>query len=386
VKAKLPDVRLLVVGPEPGQELERLSSQDVIVTGWVKELDPYLDGARVFVFPLRYGAGIKGKIGESMAHGLPVVTTTVGAEGMGLEDGREALIADRPEEFAAKVVELYTRKDLWQSLSRAGMAYVEENYSPSAIGAKVEEMVQSARGGLVGRGRAQCNICGSRAGFRLDGGHYKEGYSCVSCGSISRDRMLVSALGMCLGRTGILRDWDPDSELVVMETSGFRAHPSYLRRKFKYMNLVFDDTGEAAIAGDLQKLPFRDNAIDVVVSADVFEHVRDDAAGFAEVPRVLRDGGYFVLQVPALGEGEKTTVLVDTSGPEDVYLAPPEYHAPHALVYRYYGNDLAERLRSFGFQVMLLQTEVPAHQIPKQTIIVAQKGPSLALGYGRAGH
>ncbi len=381
VKAKLPEVRLLVVGPEPGDELESLASEYVIVTGWVKELDPYLDGARVFVCPLRYGAGIKGKIGESMAHGLPVVTTSIGAEGMGLVDGREALIADKPEEFAARVVELYTRRDLWESLSQAGLAHVDRNYSPQAVAARVEEMVQSARGGLVGRGRAQCNICGSRAGFRLDGGHYKEGYSCASCGSISRDRMLVSVLGVCLGQTGILRDWDPNPDLVVMETSGFRAHPSYLKRKFRYINLVFDDTGEAAVAGDLQRLPFRDGALDVVVSADVFEHVRDDEAGFVEVHRVLKDGGYFVLQVPALGEGEKTTVLVDVRGSEDVYLAPPEYHAPHALVYRYYGNDLADRLRALGFQVMLLQAEDPSHQIPKQTIIVAQKGPRLALGY-----
>lgn len=384
VRKELPRVRLFVVGPEPGPELEALASEDVIVTGWVKELDPYLEGSRVFVCPLRYGAGIKGKIGESMAHGLPVVTTSIGAEGMGLTDGREALIADEPGEFAAKVVQLYTDQELWERLSRAGLEYVEKNYSPSAVAAKVEEMVQSARGGLIGRGRAQCNICGSRAGFRLDGGHYKEGYACLSCGSISRDRMLVSALGMCLGRSGPLRDWRPDPNVVLVETSGFRGHPAHLRGKFKYVNLVYDDWGEEALRGDLQQLPFRDGAIDVVISADVFEHVRDDAAGFGEVHRVLKDGGYFILQVPALGEGESTTVLVDTSGPDDIYLAPPEYHAPHSLVYRYYGNDLAGRLRSLGFQVMLLSAEDPAHQIQRQAIIVAQKGAGLVLGYARA--
>lgn len=380
VKKHLPDVKLYVVGPEPGEELERLAGEDVVVTGWVKDLAPYLEGCRAFVSPLRYGAGIKGKIGESMAHGLPVVTTSVGAEGMGLTDGAEVLIGDDPVEFAEKVVQLYCDQELWERLSKAGLDFVDRTYSPSAVAASLQSMMESVRGGIVGRGRSQCNICGSRGGFLPNGGHHKEGYACLSCAAISRDRMLISTLGLCIGRSGPLLSWQPDPNFTILETSGFRGHPPLLAAKFRYINLVYDDAAEHGLLGDLQRLPIKDRSVDVVLSADVFEHVRDDTAGFAEVYRILKDSGFFLLQVPALGDADRSRILVDASGPEDVYLAPPEYHEPHSLVYRYYGNDLADRLRSLGFQVLLLRTQIPAHEVHLQAILIAQKAPYLAIG------
>ena len=380
VKKHLPEVKLYLVGPEPGEELERLAGDDIVITGWVKDLTPYLEGCRVFVSPLRYGAGIKGKIGESMAHGLPVVTTSVGAEGMGLTDGTEALIADDPTGFARKVVQLYRDQQLWERLSKAGLDFVDRAYSPSALATSLQNMVESVRGGLAGRGRSQCNICGSRGGFLPNNGHHKEGYACVSCAAISRDRMLISTLGLCIGRSGPLLGWQPDPNFTIVETSGFRGHPPLLAAKFRYVNLVYDDAAEHGLLGDVQRLPIKDRSVDVVLSADVFEHVRDDTAGFAEVYRILKDNGFFLLQVPALGDADRTRVLVDASGPEDVYLAPPEYHEPHSLVYRYYGNDLADRLRLLGFQVLLLRAQIPAHEVHQQTILIAQKAAGLSLG------
>jgi len=87
------------------------------VTGYVPDTTPYLDAAWVSIAPLRYGAGMKGKVGEAMAAGLPVVTTSIGAEGVELKDGITALVADTPEAFADAVRRLCTDDALHQGIS-----------------------------------------------------------------------------------------------------------------------------------------------------------------------------------------------------------------------------------------------------------------------------
>ncbi|MEM3896273.1 MAG: glycosyltransferase [Archaeoglobaceae archaeon] len=129
IKKHLPDVRFYVVGSDPPKEITSLKNPDIIVTGYVKDLEPYLENSRVFVAPLRYGAGVKGKINMAMSHGLPVVTTSIGAEGMHLIDGENALIADNPKDFAEKVVELYTDEELWKKLSKNSIEHTKKYFS-----------------------------------------------------------------------------------------------------------------------------------------------------------------------------------------------------------------------------------------------------------------
>jgi glycosyltransferase involved in cell wall biosynthesis len=103
------------------------------VLGYVPELSPYLDNSRVFVAPLRFGAGMKGKVGQSLAHGLPVVATPVGAEGMQLEDGVHLLVAETPEVFAEQVLRLLRDDDLWTALQREGRTLIQETLSEDVI-------------------------------------------------------------------------------------------------------------------------------------------------------------------------------------------------------------------------------------------------------------
>jgi O-antigen biosynthesis protein len=103
------------------------------VVGWVPDLSDLYDRARVFVAPLRYGAGMKGKIGESMAHGLPVVTTRLGGEGMDLEHERDALLAESAEGLAESIARLYHEPRLWASLAANGRDTVLVKYSPPAV-------------------------------------------------------------------------------------------------------------------------------------------------------------------------------------------------------------------------------------------------------------
>lgn len=129
VREKLPGVKLWIVGSHPTDEILGMAADDIEVTGYVPETRPYLDAARISVAPLRYGAGMKGKIGEAMQFGIPVVTTSIGAEGMDLEDGVHALIADDPADFAAKVVRLYTDKRLWESVAANAKKQIDDAYS-----------------------------------------------------------------------------------------------------------------------------------------------------------------------------------------------------------------------------------------------------------------
>uniref|UniRef100_UPI001C30AD5A glycosyltransferase n=1 Tax=Stenotrophomonas sp. GbtcB23 TaxID=2824768 RepID=UPI001C30AD5A len=84
------------------------------------------------VAPPRFGAGVKGKVNLSMAHGQPVVATTVGVEGMHLRDGEDVLVADDAEAFAAAVLRLYRDEALWQRLSAAGLHNVADHFSLDA--------------------------------------------------------------------------------------------------------------------------------------------------------------------------------------------------------------------------------------------------------------
>ncbi|HEY6760349.1 MAG TPA: glycosyltransferase, partial [Baekduia sp.] len=144
VRAALPGVRLSLVGTAPPPEVQALAGPDVDVTGWVPETRPYLDVARVSVAPLRFGAGVKGKIAEALACGLPVVTTTIGAEGMDLVDGEHALVADAPRAFAAAVVRLHRDGALWERVAARGRERLDAALSPAVAHAALRTLLADA--------------------------------------------------------------------------------------------------------------------------------------------------------------------------------------------------------------------------------------------------
>lgn len=120
VRARHPGLELRVVGYQSKQTLAGDRWDGVEVVGHVLHLDNEMDRARAMVAPLRYGAGVKGKIGEAMSAGLPLVTTSVGAEGMGIEDGVHAFVADDPAAFADAVCRLVEDDAAWLTLRENG--------------------------------------------------------------------------------------------------------------------------------------------------------------------------------------------------------------------------------------------------------------------------
>ncbi|MFL9584545.1 glycosyltransferase [Stenotrophomonas sp. AB1(2024)] len=134
IRAQLPEVRFHCIGADVPPALHALAATQpgVVIHGFVPVVTPYMDEVRIAVAPLRFGAGVKGKVNLSMAHGQPVVATTCGVEGMHLRDGEDVLVADDAEAFAAAVVRLYRDEALWQRLSTAGLHNVADHFSLDA--------------------------------------------------------------------------------------------------------------------------------------------------------------------------------------------------------------------------------------------------------------
>jgi len=118
-----------------------LAAEHVRVVGWVPDLEPYLRSVRVALVPLRHGAGVKGKLLEALAAGTPVVSTTIGAEGLDVRHGEHLLIADSPAAFAGQLRRLLQDEDLWTRLSKAGRALVEQRYSHAASRRRIVEAI-----------------------------------------------------------------------------------------------------------------------------------------------------------------------------------------------------------------------------------------------------
>jgi GT2 family glycosyltransferase len=142
LRQMLPNVRLDIIGDNPSAEIAAYNSDAVRICGYVPDVEPYLLDRRVFIAPLRFGAGIKGKVGEAMAHGIPVVATSIGAEGFGLTHGFDVMIADDPASFAAAVEQLYLQRDLWERVANNGRFRIEKNFTPEVIAETINNSIK----------------------------------------------------------------------------------------------------------------------------------------------------------------------------------------------------------------------------------------------------
>ncbi len=138
-----PDARVMIVGAFPPKKLLRRASANVIVTGWVDDVRPYFLRGQVFIIPLLIGGGIRGKALEAMAMRRPIVTTTIGCEGINLKHEESALFADTPREFADAVVRLFNDPTLRARLAENAYRSVVEGYSWEVNGLAFERVYQS---------------------------------------------------------------------------------------------------------------------------------------------------------------------------------------------------------------------------------------------------
>jgi glycosyltransferase involved in cell wall biosynthesis len=141
---ELGDVKVTIVGSHPPTEVQKLVAPLVDVAGWVEDLQPLLDQSRLMVAPLSYGAGLKGKVTQALAVGLPVVTTPIGAEGLEGQEAQCMLVGEDPPALAAHAIRVYRDDELWRGLSTAGQALIAANCSPEVVSDRLSVLLDRA--------------------------------------------------------------------------------------------------------------------------------------------------------------------------------------------------------------------------------------------------
>ncbi|PYK40745.1 MAG: hypothetical protein DME60_07110, partial [Verrucomicrobia bacterium] len=154
VSEHLRGAKFYIIGDKAPPEVAALATGTIIVAGLQTDVRPFFDSVKLSVAPLRFGAGVKGKINQSMAFGVPVVATSLAVEGMALQNGNDILVADEPEDFARAMIELYESEDLWNRISENGIKKTRAIYSTDTARKKLELLFSDEHLGRLERSAA----------------------------------------------------------------------------------------------------------------------------------------------------------------------------------------------------------------------------------------
>ena len=209
-----------------------------------------------------------------------------------------------------------------------------------------------------------CCVCGNFASFVADvsqWGSVRESMHCTSCRSSSRKRHVVKTLlDLYAPSVRCLYDAKPvlSAFSIYSAVSNDHLHlslgpenPNYVCSE--YFPGIEEGTGkDGVVCQNLERLTFRDEQFDVVITEDVFEHIRKPEKAFSEIHRVLKPGGRHIFTMPLMFD-RKTLRRVNTDADEDEHIMPPDYHMDtlrnQILVYTEFGYNLFEALTSLGF-------------------------------------
>ena len=383
IKGKLPEIKLYIAGSNPPPEIAAFNNNDIIVMGYVKDLEQIFKTKRVFVSPLRYGAGVKGKIITSMSYGVPVVTTCVGNEGINLRNGVEAFIVDDPVGFADRTVELYTNPGLWINFSRNSHLFVKNNFSK----VKAKNMMSD----IFGIIREKCSVCGALINFSPADTvkNLRETTVCHFCSSLSRTMDLAECILKVNGiplTSSLLESLAKFKDLYIYEL----AHMGPIYEIFSRLpHFTWSEYFEEVTPGtfgpsgvrceDVQQLTFKENTFDLIISQDVFEHVPYPKRGFREIFRVLKPGGYHIFTVPFDRNTPKsvTRAVIGTTKELKHILEPIHHGDPirseGALVFSDFGRDLIDTLNTTGFEVEIFERHYPRYRGGYNAVFLTKK-------------
>jgi GT2 family glycosyltransferase/glycosyltransferase involved in cell wall biosynthesis len=148
---ELPETTFHIIGSKMPESVRALASDHVVTHGYLESVDSFFESCLLSVAPLRFGAGVKGKVNQSMSFGVPVVSTSIGAEGMHLTHEKNILIANGPREFAREVIRLHRDQKLWTALSTNGLKNIDEHFSRAAAKRNLEGLL--AELGVLGKSK-----------------------------------------------------------------------------------------------------------------------------------------------------------------------------------------------------------------------------------------
>lgn len=141
IQKEIPDIRIYLVGRNPAKEISDLASDpNIIVTGTVDDVRPYIAKSSIFIAPMIMGTGIKNKVLEGMSMGKAVVTTTIGAQGINGINGKDFLVTDDPNKFAKATIQLLNDKNFREVLGDNARALIEKSYSWEVVTEKLNSL------------------------------------------------------------------------------------------------------------------------------------------------------------------------------------------------------------------------------------------------------
>jgi polysaccharide biosynthesis protein PslH len=148
LKARHPKLKFYVLGPQPSAEMKALArrDEDILLTGLIEDIRPYLHNADIFVCPIRMGSGLRGKVLEAMASGLPVASTSLGMEGIPAQNGRDCMIADDPRLMASNIDLLLSDRSLRDSIAQQARRLVERHFSWESSAIELEKTLREVLG------------------------------------------------------------------------------------------------------------------------------------------------------------------------------------------------------------------------------------------------
>ena len=233
-----------------------------------------------------------------------------------------------------------------------------------------------------------CPICGNNTSFIRYGDNLRETFSCEICGSKSRERYL--AIVLC-NFFGIDKPYSikrvvsafPHLKIYQAQASGpihnlFNQLDGYIGSEF-FHDIPLGKYSDSGIrCEDLQKLSFPDNTFDLVITQDVFEHIRNPDLGWKEVHRVLKPSGLHIFTIP-YNVDSKTVRRIEVDGDKDIFILPRVFHGDNirnGLVYTDFGNDLLEHLASLGLPAKIFKStdsDEEQYRIFWSRIFISQK-------------
>lgn len=145
VKKKVSDAKLYIVGPNPSSKVRRLANDDIVVKGFVSDIREFIAKSQIVIAPVRVATGVRNKILQAWSIGKPVVSTTIGAQGLKAVDNKNILLADSQNKFAQKIISLFENKRLYNRLSENAKKTANEEYSLGAISKKLEDVLRNVK-------------------------------------------------------------------------------------------------------------------------------------------------------------------------------------------------------------------------------------------------
>jgi len=233
-----------------------------------------------------------------------------------------------------------------------------------------------------------CSVCGLQSDFLKEGRSIRETYLCTHCRASLRYRAQTEVIlnftnspAKCLADLVKTEEFKSlsiyEPGLIGPFRKYFNGLANYATSHF-WENIPLGSEKDGVTCQNLESLTYSDNSFDLVISSDIFEHVRHPYKGYEEIKRVLKSGGAHIFSIPVTAPvREKTFYRVDTSTEEDIFLVEPHYHgAPNggrSLVYTDFGSDMLTELNNMDFQTSAIALETPYRDINRLLTFISIK-------------